>query len=126
MERKSLYVIFLAYTLLFCFREKGVNKMLERDFQPDVIDTLKKLFPGCIILKNDAKYKDGIPDLTVLYKSKYAILEVKRSYDEYIKCLKKKPKQKYYIDIFSKWAFGSYVYPENFEDVINKLKEVFK
>lgn len=100
--------------------------MLERDFQKGLIKTLEKLFPGCVILKNDAKYKDGIPDLSIFYKSKYAFLEVKKSYDECLKSMKNKPKQKYFIDKFSKWAFGSYIYPENVEYVLDQLKEVFK
>ncbi len=110
---------------LFVF-VKGVNKMLERDFQKGLIRKLKSLFPGCVILKNDAKYKDGIPDLTVFYKKNYAFLEVKRSYEECIKSMKEKPKQKMYVDKFRDWAFGSYIYPENFEYVLEQLKEVFK
>lgn len=100
--------------------------MLERDFQKGLIKQLTKLFPGCVILKNDAKYKDGIPDLSIFFGSKYAFLEVKRSYKECLKSMKEKPKQKMFIDKFSEWAFGSYIYPENAEYVIEQLKEVFK
>ncbi len=39
----------------------------ENKFQADLIKELKQLFPGCIILKNDANYIQGIPDLTIFY-----------------------------------------------------------
>lgn len=44
--------------------------MLERDFQASVIKELKVRFPGCIILKNDPSYKQGIPDLIVLWEDR--------------------------------------------------------
>ena len=40
--------------------------MLERDFQAKLIRDIKKRFPGCIVLKNDASYIQGFPDLTIL------------------------------------------------------------
>ena len=39
--------------------------MLERNFQANLIQKLKRMFPGCIVMKNDASYKQGIPDLLV-------------------------------------------------------------
>ena len=52
--------------------------MLERDFQGQLKKELKELFPGCIITKNDSAYIQGIPDLLILYKDKWAALEVKK------------------------------------------------
>ena len=52
---------------------------LERDYQARIIRKLKVVFPGCIVLKNDPNYIQGFPDLTILYKSKWAVLETKRS-----------------------------------------------
>ena len=53
--------------------------MLERDFQKGLIKELKNRYPGCIVLKNDPNYKKAIPDLTILYGSCWATLEVKAS-----------------------------------------------
>ena len=53
--------------------------MLERDYQRHVIKTLKDMFPGCIVLKTDPNYKQGIPDLLILYENHWGALEVKRS-----------------------------------------------
>ena len=47
----------------------------ESKFQKGLIDDLKKRFPGCMVLKNDANYIQGIPDLMVLYKDHWAALE---------------------------------------------------
>ena len=40
--------------------------MLESNFQAQLIKELKKMFPGCIVIKNDSSYIQGIPDLTIL------------------------------------------------------------
>ena len=47
----------------------------ESKFQKGLIDDLKNRFPGCMVLKNDANYIQGIPDLMVLYKDHWAALE---------------------------------------------------
>ena len=53
----------------------------ENAFQAHLIKRLKNEFPGCIVLKNDANYIQGIPDLIVLHNGTWAALEVKRSID---------------------------------------------
>lgn len=50
----------------------------ENKFQADLIKELKQLFPGCMILKNDANYIQGIPDLTIFYNDRWAVLECKK------------------------------------------------
>ena len=42
--------------------------MLENKFQANLIKELKERFPGCIVMKNDPTYIQGIPDLLVLHK----------------------------------------------------------
>lgn len=53
--------------------------MLENKFQANLIKELKKRFPSCIVMKNDPTYIQGIPDLLVLHKDKWAALECKKS-----------------------------------------------
>ena len=48
--------------------------MLENKFQANLIKELKERFPGCIVMKNDPTYIQGIPDLLVLHKDKWASL----------------------------------------------------
>ena len=56
---------------------------LEKIFQSELIKELRELFPGCIILKNDPTYIQGIPDLLILFEDKWAALEVKKSVTAY-------------------------------------------
>ena len=53
--------------------------MKENKFQADLKKELKSRFPGCIVTKLDSADIQGIPDLLVLYKDKWAALEVKKS-----------------------------------------------
>ena len=94
--------------------------MLESAFQNSLIRELKDIFPGCIIMKNDSEYIQGIPDLLVLYKDKWATLECKK-----ISSAKKQPNQTYYVDKMNKMSFSRFISPENKEAVLNELKEFF-
>lgn len=94
--------------------------MRENTYQAYLVELLKQLFPGCIVLKNDSSYIQGIPDLLVLYRDKWAMLEVKVSLDA-----KSQPNQQYYIDMANTMSFGAFIYPENEEDVLNELQQAF-
>src|SRR5690554_2555094 len=94
---------------------------LESKFQKEVISDLKKMFPGCIINKNDPNHIQGFPDLTILYKKKWATLECKR----FAKA-KKQPNQKYYVDLTDEMSFSRFIYPENKEEVLNELQQAFE
>ena len=93
----------------------------ERDFQPNLIKELKSLFPGCVVLKNDPNYIQGFPDLTVLYRDHWALLECKRYEDA-----RRQANQKYYIDLASKMSFGSFIFPENKQEVLHDLQQAFR
>lgn len=94
---------------------------LERDFQAKLIKELKSMFEGCVVLKNDSSYIQGIPDLTVFYKDKWATLECKRSSDA-----SHRPNQKYYVDLMDKMSFSRFICPENKDEVLNELRMIFK
>lgn len=94
--------------------------MLERDYQAKLIRRLKELFPGCVILKNDANYIQGFPDLLILYENHWAVLEVKRSIDAPLR-----PNQYHYISQLANMSYSSIIYPENEEDVLSELQMFF-
>ena len=94
--------------------------MNENEFQRKVIKRLKGTFPDCIVMKQDAKYKQGIPDLVVFYKDRYTMLECKKN-----ATAKHQEQQDYYISKFNDWSYASFVYPENVDQVFEELKEVF-
>ena len=94
--------------------------MLEKDFQSKLINTLNDRFKGCIVLKNDSGYKQGIPDLLILYKNKWAALECKRTGSSSIR-----PNQDYYVTKMDGMSFARFIFPDNEEDVLNELEQAF-
>ena len=94
--------------------------MLESNFQSQLIRDIKKLFPGCITMKNDPNYIQGIPDLLILYKDKWASLECKKSANS-----KKQANQSYYVNKMNEMSFSRFIYPENKEEVLNELQQSF-
>ncbi len=94
--------------------------MRESTYQAQLIRTLRDVFPGCVILKNDTEYRQGIPDLLILYHTHWAMLEVKPSVRS-----KTQPNQAYYVDLFNDMSFAAFVCPENEEDVIHALQRAF-
>ena len=94
---------------------------LERGFQDDLIDDLKSMFPGCMIMKLDSSYIQGIPDLLVLYEDKWAVLECKKNASA-----KKQPNQTYYVNKMDRMSFAAFIYPENKEEVLYELQRAFQ
>lgn len=94
--------------------------MLEKTFQSNLIRELKNTFPGCVVLKTDPSYIQGLPDLLVLYKKHWAALECKRS-----EGAKRQPNQSYYLDTMDEMSFARYIYPENKEEVLDELQQAF-
>lgn len=94
--------------------------MRESKFQRELILDLKEMFPGCIVMKLDPNYIQGIPDLLILYKNKWAALECKKN-----SLAHHQPNQDYYISVMDDMSFASFIYPENKEDVLNELQYAF-
>lgn len=95
--------------------------MRENKFQGDLIKEIKKLFPGCMVLKNDPNYIQGIPDLLILYGKKWAALECKKSAKAPIR-----PNQAFYVKRMNKMSFSRFIFPENKEEVLRELQSAFK
>ncbi len=93
----------------------------ENKFQSDLIKQIKSLIPGCIVLKNDPKYKQGMPDLLILYEDKWAALECKRSSNA-----SHRPNQEYYVDLLNEMSYASFIYPENKEEVLDAIQSAFR
>lgn len=95
--------------------------MRESGFQARLIKELKRRFPGCMVLKNDANYIQGVPDLSIFYHDQWAMLEVKRSEKEI-----HQPNQDYYIEQMDEMSFARFIYPENAEEVLSELERSFQ
>ena len=94
--------------------------MTEMQYQRYLKTKLLDLFPGCLILENDAKKVQGIPDLVVFYDDRYAFLEVKLSEDS-----PQQPNQEYYVHMLDEMSFGMFIYPENEKQVLHELEFAF-
>lgn len=94
--------------------------MLESKFQADLIRDLKELFPGCMVLKNDSSYTQGIPDLLVLYKDAWVALECKDSLSA-----RKQPNQAWYVESMNHMSFAAFICPENRKEIINAIHKTF-
>lgn len=95
--------------------------MKESKFQSDLISELESLFPGCYVTKQET-YTQGIPDLLILYKNKWAMLECKASEEDRYD---PRPNQEYYVDMFNKMSFAAFIYPENKNEVLYELEQTF-
>jgi hypothetical protein len=90
--------------------------MTEAAYQGKLIKKIKEMFPGCLVLKEDSGYLQGIPDLLILYRNKWATLEVKIDEDA-----EHQPNQDYYVGKMNEMSFSSFIFPENEEMVLNEL-----
>lgn len=92
----------------------------ENRFQAQLIRDLKTAFPGCVVLKNDANYLQGFPDLLILHNDKWAALECKREDGAH-----RQPNQTYYVDKLRNMSYASFICPENRNEVLNELQQTF-
>ena len=90
--------------------------MLENKFKTKLINELKNMFPGCIVTHLDPNEIQGIPDLLILYKNKWAVLEGKKSANSPVR-----PNQSYYVDLMNNMSFAYFIYPENKDEVLDAL-----
>ena len=108
-------------TVYCLLNRKGILMAKESAFQKGLINDLKKRFPGCMVLKNDPNYIQGIPDLLVLYEGRWAALECKKA-----KQASHQPNQDYYVERMNEMSFSRFVYPENKENVLDELQQSFQ
>lgn len=94
--------------------------MLENKFQANLIKKLKRLYPGCFIMKNDSSYMQGVPDLLVLNGDKWATLECKKSANA-----RHQPNQDYYVGKMNEMSFSRFIFPENEDEVLDDLQHWF-
>lgn len=107
---------------LYSRKELRMKKeKLERDFQASLIKELKQRFDGCIIAKLDASYIQGIPDLLILWRDKWATLECKKNARA-----RHRPNQDYYVQKMNEMSFSRFIFPENRKETIDELVQSFE
>ena len=96
-------------------RETGRN-----GFQLYLKKRLEREFPGCIVLKNDPSWIQGIPDLLFLWNTNWCALETKA----YLNATQR-PNQAYYVDLMDQMSYARFVSPDNVEEVLNEIHRSF-
>ncbi|ATN93702.1 VRR-Nuc domain protein [Streptomyces phage Scap1] len=92
--------------------------MRESQYQARLIDELERRFPGCVVLKNDPEYHQGIPDLVIFYGDRWAMLEVKVSETARVQV-----NQPYWVETLNSMSFAAFIYPSNEEEVLRGLEQ---
>jgi hypothetical protein len=92
----------------------------ESGFQGRLIKKLERMFPDCEVLKNDPGYRQGIPDLIILWGPHWATLECKASEDA-----PWQENQPYYVEKMNRMSFSAFIYPENESEVLRGLQQAF-
>lgn len=95
--------------------------MLENKFKTKLIKEIKTRFPGSFVFHLDPTEMQGAPDLLVIYKNKWAMLEGKKNAKATTR-----PNQEYYVDLFNKLSFAQIIFPENAEEVLDEMERSFK
>jgi len=91
--------------------------MNESQYQAILTLRIRNIIPECFVLKTDPRDIQGIPDLLILYKNKWAALEVKISPKAPVQ-----PNQIYYVEKFDELSFAAFINPENEMEVLDALQ----
>lgn len=94
--------------------------MLESAYQAKLVKQLEASYPSIVIMKNDPNYRQGFPDLLLLFNNSWACLEVKADESASVQ-----PNQEYWVDRLRLMSFSAFIYPENEREVLTALKEFF-
>lgn len=95
--------------------------MLESKFQAETIKMIRKMLPGCVIMKTNPNYLQGIPDTLVLFGPRWALIEFKRSENEPYQ-----PNQEWYIDHLNEMSYATMMCPENRTNVLPILNRYMR
>jgi hypothetical protein len=90
--------------------------MLENRFKTKLVKEIKDMLPGSMVLHLDPNEIQGIPDLLILYRNKWAVLEGKKCANA-----SHRPNQDYYVDLMDDMSFAAFIYPENKDEVLDEL-----
>ena len=109
----------MSFSFIF---ERGTFMQNENTYKTELIKRIEKRFPGAMVFHLDPNIDgQGIPDLLILYKNKWAALEGKK----HVRATHR-PNQDYYVGLMDDMSFARFIYPENEEEVLNELQQAFQ
>lgn len=92
--------------------------MRENEYQPRLRAKLERMFPGCVILKNDSSDLQGVPDLLILFNDRWAMLEVKATATSKVQV-----NQPHWVKTFNRMSFAAFINPSNEQEVLRGLEQ---
>lgn len=95
--------------------------MLESKFKTKLIKEIEERLPGSMVLHLDPTECQGIPDILVLYKNKWAVLEGKKSGNA-----SHRPNQDFYVEKMNDMSYAAFIFPENKEEILNDLQHALE
>lgn len=93
----------------------------EGKFKDTLNRELMQRFPGCYILKQDPHFLQGVPDILVIWKDRWAMLEAKKASNA-----SRQANQDWYINVFNKMSFASFIDPGNMEEVLDAMESALQ
>ena len=93
----------------------------EGKFKTELKKEIEERLPGCMVIYLNPNDIQGIPDLEILYGSRWAVLEAKRSARE-----SHRPNQDYYVNKMNNMSFAAFIFPENKEEVLNAMESALR
>lgn len=122
IEREVRSAIFMCASIFLSENERR-NALVtpEGKFKADLKKEIEHRFPGSMVIHLDATERQGIPDLLILYRGKWAALEGKES-----KRASHRPNQDYYVNLMDKMSYAAFIYPENKEEILDELQSAFE
>ena len=94
---------------------------LERDIQSRIVRSLEERLPGVYLFKGDTRYKQGTPDLIILYGDRWAMLEVKKS-----ATARKQPNQDYYVEQLNNLSYAAVIHPGNEKEILDEVQHILQ
>lgn len=95
--------------------------MNEAQYQRKLIRKIKELLPNSVVIKNDPRQVQGMPDILILHGDRWGMLEVKDSPKAEVQ-----PNQEYYVRTLGEMSFASFIDPESEEEVLGELQRAFR
>lgn len=103
-------------------KNKGDNIMQKEGmFKTKLVARIERDLPGSMVLHLNPQECQGIPDLLILYKDRWATLEGKESLEAPYR-----PNQEYYIGMMNDMSYSSMICPEIEEKVLSEMYAFFE
>ena len=94
--------------------------MRENVYQGKLIRKLNKIYPEAVVIRNDPSWIQGIPDILILFRHRWAALEIKAAHDS-----PDQPNQPYWVARLNDMSFSAFIFPENEESILYQLEIFF-